>query len=32
MHFEVYPKGIEPGDVYKAVDPLPWLAKMRIKF
>ncbi|GAA3606103.1 hypothetical protein GCM10022236_04910 [Microlunatus ginsengisoli] len=31
MHFEVYPKGIEPGDVYKAVDPLPWLTKMHIK-
>ncbi len=32
MHFEVYPKGIEPGDVYKAVNPVPWMAKMRIKF
>ncbi len=31
MHFEVYPAGIEPGDVYKAVDPLPWLTKMHIK-
>jgi murein DD-endopeptidase MepM/ murein hydrolase activator NlpD len=31
LHFEVYPAGIEPGDVYKAVDPLPWLTKMHIK-
>lgn len=31
MHFEVYPKGIEPGDVYKAVNPLPWLLKMGVK-
>ncbi|MBA8793227.1 murein DD-endopeptidase MepM/ murein hydrolase activator NlpD [Friedmanniella endophytica] len=25
VHFEVYPAGVTPGDVYKAVDPLPWL-------
>ncbi|QDP95623.1 peptidoglycan DD-metalloendopeptidase family protein [Microlunatus elymi] len=25
LHFEVYPPGIRPGDVYRAVDPLPWL-------
>lgn len=25
LHFEVYPAGVKPGDVYKAVDPLPWL-------
>jgi murein DD-endopeptidase MepM/ murein hydrolase activator NlpD len=25
VHFEIYPPGIEAGDVYKAVDPLPWL-------
>lgn len=31
LHFEVYPAGIEPGDIYKAVDPLPWLTKMHIK-
>lgn len=32
MHFEVYPKGIEPGDVYKAVNPVPWMNRMHIKF
>ena len=26
VHFEVYPAGITPGDVYKAVNPLPWLS------
>lgn len=25
LHFEVYPDGVEPGDVYRAVDPAPWL-------
>jgi murein DD-endopeptidase MepM/ murein hydrolase activator NlpD len=25
VHFEVYPPGVEPGDVYSAVDPTSWL-------
>lgn len=25
VHFEIYPPGITPGDVYKAVNPVPWL-------
>lgn len=25
LHFEVYPPGVRPGDVYRAVNPLPWL-------
>ena len=25
LHFEIYPAGVEPGDVYNAVDPWPWL-------
>lgn len=25
VHFEVYPAGVEPGDVYHAVNPVPWL-------
>ncbi len=25
LHFEVYPPGIRYGDVYKAVNPVPWL-------
>jgi murein DD-endopeptidase MepM/ murein hydrolase activator NlpD len=25
VHFEIYPAGITPGDVYKAVDPQAWL-------
>lgn len=31
LHFEVYPAGIEPGDVYSAVDPRPWLSKLGLK-
>jgi len=26
VHFEVYPAGITPGDVYKAVNPVSWLS------
>jgi murein DD-endopeptidase MepM/ murein hydrolase activator NlpD len=25
VHFEVYPPGVEPGDIYSAVNPRPWL-------
>lgn len=25
LHFEIYPAGVRPGDVYQAVDPWPWL-------
>jgi len=25
LHFEVYPAGVKPGDVYAAIDPGPWL-------
>jgi len=25
VHFEVYPAGVRPGDVYSAVNPVPWL-------
>ena len=25
LHFEIYPAGVEPSDVYRAVDPWPWL-------
>jgi len=25
VHFEIYPAGITPGDLYKAVNPVPWL-------
>ena len=31
LHFEVYPAGTTPGDVYKAVNPAPWLAKLGLK-
>jgi murein DD-endopeptidase MepM/ murein hydrolase activator NlpD len=30
VHFEIYPKGIAPGDVYKAVNPLAWLKAHRL--
>jgi murein DD-endopeptidase MepM/ murein hydrolase activator NlpD len=26
LHFELYPVGVHYGDVYKAIDPQPWLA------
>ena len=26
VHFEVYPAGVKPGDVYKAVNPASWLS------
>lgn len=29
LHFEVYPAGVKPGDVYKAVDPLAWMAAQK---
>jgi len=25
LHFELYPAGVKYGDVYRAVDPIPWL-------
>jgi murein DD-endopeptidase MepM/ murein hydrolase activator NlpD len=25
VHFEVYPAGVTPGDIYSAVNPVPWL-------
>jgi murein DD-endopeptidase MepM/ murein hydrolase activator NlpD len=25
VHFEIYPAGITPGDIYKATNPVPWL-------
>jgi murein DD-endopeptidase MepM/ murein hydrolase activator NlpD len=28
LHFEVYPAGATPGDVYTAVNPEPWLASL----
>jgi murein DD-endopeptidase MepM/ murein hydrolase activator NlpD len=30
LHFEVYPPGVRFGDVYRAVDPLPWLAAVGV--
>ena len=26
LHFELYPAGVKYGDVYKAINPQPWLA------
>lgn len=31
LHFEAYPQGIQPGDVYKAVDPQTWLTNQGTK-
>jgi murein DD-endopeptidase MepM/ murein hydrolase activator NlpD len=25
LHFELYPEGVKYGDVYKAINPQPWL-------
>ncbi|MGI8456880.1 MAG: M23 family metallopeptidase [Propionibacteriaceae bacterium] len=31
LHFEVYPPGVTPGDVYRAINPLPWLAARGVR-
>ena len=31
LHFELYPPGVRYGDVYKAVDPAPWLASIGVQ-
>ncbi|MDN5769356.1 MAG: M23 family metallopeptidase [Microlunatus sp.] len=31
LHFEVYPAGVKPEDVYRAVDPAPWLHRLGLK-
>lgn len=31
VHFEVYPAGTTPGDVYKAINPEPWLRALGLK-
>lgn len=30
MHFEVYPAGVTPGDVYSAINPQPWLVALGV--
>ncbi len=31
LHFEIYPAGVTPGDVYRAVNPQPWLARLGLR-
>ncbi len=31
LHFELYPAGVRYGDVYKAVDPTPWLRSIGVQ-
>ena len=31
VHLEVYPAGVKPGDVYSAVNPVPWLNAHGVK-
>jgi murein DD-endopeptidase MepM/ murein hydrolase activator NlpD len=31
LHFEVYPAGVTPGDVYSAVSPVSWLNSLGLK-
>ena len=31
LHFELYPDGVRYGDVYKAVDPTPWLQSIGVQ-
>jgi murein DD-endopeptidase MepM/ murein hydrolase activator NlpD len=31
VHFEVYPAGVTPGDIYNAVNPVPWLSAHGLK-
>jgi murein DD-endopeptidase MepM/ murein hydrolase activator NlpD len=28
LHFELYPAGVRYGDVYRAINPRPWLASI----
>lgn len=32
VHVELYPQGVEPGDVYRATDPAPWLRARGLHF
>jgi len=32
LHFEIYPPGVTPGDVYRAVNPEPWLRSRGLAF
>ena len=32
LHFELYPAGVAPDDVYAAVDPAPWLRALGLRF
>ncbi|MGI3786339.1 MAG: M23 family metallopeptidase [Janthinobacterium lividum] len=31
LHFELYPAGVRYGDIYKAVDPTPWLRSIGVR-
>ena len=31
LHFELYPVGVKYGDVYKAINPTPWLASIGVQ-
>ena len=31
LHFELYPVGVKYGDVYKAINPVPWLSANGVK-
>ncbi len=31
LHFEIYPAGVTAGDVYRAVNPAPWLARLGLR-
>lgn len=31
LHFELYPAGVKYGDVYKAVNPVPWLQRIGVR-
>ena len=31
LHFEVYPPGVAPGDVYSAVSPASWLNALGLR-
>jgi len=31
LHFEVYPRGVRYGDVYSAINPVPWLRQQGVQ-
>lgn len=31
LHFELYPPGVRYGDLYQAINPVPWLSENGVR-